>query len=150
MPSSYSAPLAGNGRDQVTNGSGSTPPIRVLVVDDSKVIRDRLVTLLSGIMGVDVVGVASNGVDAVEGFDRLRPDVTILDIRMPGGSGLQALREIRARSSSTMLMILTNYPTDQYRKRCLRMGANHFLDKSADIDRLLEIVSDLSSERSGG
>ncbi len=121
--------------------------MRILIVDDSSVIRDRLKILLSDIPGVVVVGTASSGPEAVDQFEHLRPDVILLDIRMPGGSGIDALSEIKQRDPSTVVVILTNYPDDQYRRLCEAAGADFFLDKSTEFERMPEVIRQLMEGR---
>jgi DNA-binding NarL/FixJ family response regulator len=123
----------------------------VLVVDDSVVVRDRLVALLSELAGVDVVGTASDGPEGTAAARRLAPDAVVLDIRMPGGDGVAVVQDIKARAPATVVVVLTNYNGECHRARCLAAGADHFLDKSVDLDRLVEIFEGLASTaRPGG
>jgi DNA-binding NarL/FixJ family response regulator len=123
----------------------------VLVVDDSVAVRDRLVALLSELAGVDVVGTAGDGAEGVTVARRLTPDAVVLDIRMPGGDGVAVLEDIKARAPATVVVVLTNFPGECHSARCLTAGADHFLDKSVDLDRLVEIFEDLASAaRPGG
>lgn len=119
--------------------------VRVLVVDDSVVVRDRLVALLSSLAGVEVVGMAGDVAEAVAAARRLVPEAVTLDIKMPGGDGVAVLEDIKARSPATVVVVLTNYTGDHHRARCLQAGADHFLDKSADLERLVEIFEGLAS-----
>jgi DNA-binding NarL/FixJ family response regulator len=119
--------------------------VKVLVVDDSVVVRDRLVALLSELAGVDVVGTAGDGPEGVTIARRLAPDAVVLDIRMPRGDGVAVLQDIKARAPATVVVVLTNYSGECHRARCLAAGADHFLDKSTDLDRLVEIFEGLAS-----
>ncbi len=111
---------------------------RVLVVDDSTVIRERLNRILKDLGGVTVVGEAEDGREALEMVEDLRPDVVILDIRMGGGSGIEALERIKSLDPAPVVAILTNYPYSQYRARCAALGADFFFDKSTEFVRIAE------------
>jgi DNA-binding NarL/FixJ family response regulator len=119
-------------------------PRTFLIVDDSAVIRRRLVSLLSEIEGVQLVGEAG---DAIKGADLIRglnPDVVILDIRMPDRSGIGLLESIQDRVDMPVIIVLTNYPYAAYRKRCMELGASHFFDKSTEFDELEQVVRELA------
>lgn len=115
----------------------------VFIVDDSKALRVRLVELLSGIEGVSIVGQARTAVEAIEGIRRLRPRVVILDIQMPGGSGLEVLKAVKEAPDAPIVLMLTNHPYQQYRERCFALGADYFLDKTRDFDKLTDIFTGL-------
>lgn len=121
--------------------------MRVMVVDDSSVIRERLVVMLSNIPSADVVGVAATAEDALGSVVRLRPDVVVLDIRMPGMSGLDALPRFRELVPAATVIVLTNYPQDQYRSECLAAGASFFLDKSKEFRRFRDLLVELAEGR---
>ena len=120
------------------------------MVDDAAVVRDRLVALLSELEGVDVVGTARDATEGVTVARRLAPDAVVLDIQMPGGDGVAVLEDIKARSPATVVVMLTNYTGEGHRARCLAAGADHFLDKSTDLDRLADILVDLALTRPSG
>ena len=124
--------------------------MRVLVADDSAVVRDRLVVMLSEVCGVDVVGTAADGLEAIDSFRRLRPDIVVLDIRMPKANGIQVLEEIKEIDRSAVVLMLTNYLYPQYRTRCMAAGADYFLDKSTEFDRIPELLAELRHAGKGG
>jgi DNA-binding NarL/FixJ family response regulator len=115
----------------------------IFIVDDSKALRERLVTMLSEIEGVEVIGQASNATDAIAGIQKLKPKVVILDIQMPGGNGIEVLKSIKQNSYAPLVIILTNHPYPQYREKCMALGADFFLDKTRDFDKLTEIFKSL-------
>ena len=117
--------------------------MRVLIADDSVVVRDRLVAMLSELSGVDVVGVASDTPGAIESLGRLQPDVVVVDIRMPGGSGFDVLNEVKQREPSPVVIMLTNYAYPQHRARAEEAGADFFLDKSEQFERVPELIKEL-------
>lgn len=114
----------------------SNHPIKVFIVDDSPVVRERLITQLDELTGVEIVGQAENVAEAISAIGNLQPDVVILDIRMSDGSGIDALRNIKRDGAGPIVIILTNYPFPGYRQRCLQAGADFFLDKSTEFGQI--------------
>jgi DNA-binding NarL/FixJ family response regulator len=119
----------------------------IFIADDSDPVRERLIALLSEIDGAEVIGEARNYDEAVEGVRSLKPHVVILDIQMPGGSGIDVLKEIKQGSPPPLVLMLTNHASPQYRKKCLEWGADFFLDKSRDLECLLTISKSLIRRR---
>lgn len=122
----------------------------IFIADDSDQVRGRLVELLSEIEGAEVIGQARNHAEAIEGIRSLQPHVVILDIQMPGGSGMDVLKEIKQDSRPPVVMMLTNHASAQYRKKCLEWGADFFLDKSRDMERLVAIFGILVKRYTSG
>ena len=117
--------------------------LTVFIADDSAFIRERLPDMLAEITGVEVIGQAADGIEAVNSVGKLKPDIVVLDIRMPGKNGMEVLQEIKKFEPAPCVIILTNYPYPQYRKKCLDMGADYFFDKSTDFDRLFSVIKQL-------
>jgi DNA-binding NarL/FixJ family response regulator len=115
--------------------------MRVLIADDSSVVRERLVSMLSECPDVEIVGVAKNAREAVEAIQDRRPDVAILDIRMPGGGGIRVLQEVKRTYPDLKVIMLTNYPYSQFRKKCFDAGADFFFDKSSEFENLPRVLS---------
>jgi DNA-binding NarL/FixJ family response regulator len=115
----------------------------IFIVDDSKALRERLVKMLSEIEGVEVVGQARNSVEAIAGIRNLKPHAVILDIQMPGASGIEVLKTIKQASQPPIVMMLTNHTSSQYREKCMQLGADYFLDKTRDFERVTEIFKEL-------
>ena len=103
--------------------------MRVLIVDDDAIVVQSLATILSAEDGIDVVGTCLSGAEAVQEFRRLRPDVLLMDIRMPGADGLSAAEEILEGDPQTRIVFLTTFSDDEYIVRALRMGARGYLIK---------------------
>jgi len=101
--------------------------------------------MLSQFPDLDVIGEAGGVEDALAALDNLLPDLVILDLRMRDGSGIEVLRKLRRASRGTKVIVFTNHPEEQYRRRCKELGANYFLSKSTDSDRLIEITRQLIS-----
>jgi len=120
--------------------------MKVLIVDDSAAIRERLKAMISEIPGVEVVGEAEDGTQAVEETKRLNPDVVVMDIKMPGMNGIDALMGIKEYRPSIIVTMLTNYPYPQYRKKCMALGADYFFNKAAEFEKVREIIEKLIRE----
>jgi len=112
----------------------------VFIVDDSTVVRDRLAQMISGLPGVDLVGQADIAFEAIEGLRRLRPNCAVLDISMPGGSGIHVLETIKREQPALSVIMLTNFAQDQYRQKCLQLGADYFFDKTTQFEKVLEVL----------
>ncbi|MFH1934045.1 MAG: response regulator transcription factor [Pseudomonadota bacterium] len=121
--------------------------MKVLIVDDSKAVCNGLQQMLTGIPGVDIVGQAYNGKDAITAISELKPDVVILDIRLPDVSGIDVLADIRAKNLPTRVIMLTNYPYPQYRKKCEELGADYFFDKVTEIDEIPILIKELAKNK---
>jgi DNA-binding NarL/FixJ family response regulator len=129
--------------------------LKVFISDDSATVRERLVTMALDLPEVDVVGQAKDAPGTLEAVRRIRPDVVILDIRMPGGNGIEVLREVKKMNPAPRVIMLTNFAYAQYRKKCEQAGADFFLDKSTESDKLPQALEqarqDLRAEgRAGG
>lgn len=120
--------------------------MRVFVVDDSPLVRERLVALLSAVEGVQVVGTADNAEAGIAGIAEAAPDVAILDIRMPEGSGISVLEAIKLQEDCPIVIMLTNYPYPQYRRRCLDAGADYFFDKSSEFHKVTDVLVRMVAE----
>ena len=112
-----------------------TDTIRILLVDDHKVLRAGLRALLEAESDMLVVGEASTGEEGVESVKRLKPDVVVMDLTMPGAGGLEALRQIKEHDPNSRVLILTMHPEDEYLLAVLEAGGNGYVRKtSADHD----------------
>jgi DNA-binding NarL/FixJ family response regulator len=114
--------------------------IRVLLVDDERMVCAHLRTILEAAPGLEVVGEAYDGAEAVEAVVRFRPDVVLLDLRMPGVDGLTALDRITRSASGPKVVVLTTFDLDEYVLRALRAGAAGFLLKSTAPEDLVDLV----------
>ncbi|GAB3489136.1 response regulator [Amycolatopsis cihanbeyliensis] len=113
--------------------------IRVLVADDHGAVRAGLAMILNHAEGVEVVGEAADGAAAIRQARALRPDVVLMDVRMPGVDGIAATREL-AGAGTCAVLVLTTFDLDEYVYAALRAGAAGFLLKSVDSARLVESV----------
>jgi DNA-binding NarL/FixJ family response regulator len=118
--------------------------IRVFVADDSIVLRERVLEMLREIPGVEVLGCAEDGLHAIACIRELKPDAVVLDIQMPCGNGLDVLKNIKHDGRGPVMIVFTNFPYPQYRKRALESGAEHFFDKTTEFEKLRELFGQLT------
>ncbi len=116
----------------------------VYIVDDSQAVRERLIGMISELEGTTLAGATGEPLEAVKAIRRLRPDSVILDIRMPGMSGIQILREIKQDLRAPVVIMLTNYPFGQYRRECAEAGADYFLNKSTEFEKINVILAGIA------
>ena len=114
---------------------------KVLIVDDSEPIRRRVAELLEESGQIRIVGQAGNSRDAMSAMQKLRPDTVILDIRIPESSGIQVLKEIKCRYPAVKVIMLTNFDNPQYRRQCRQLGADHFLNKTLEFEKIVASVT---------
>ncbi|MEU5810277.1 MULTISPECIES: response regulator transcription factor [unclassified Streptomyces] len=119
--------------------------IRVLIVDDQMMVREGFSVLLNAMDGIEVVGEAVDGREAIARVAALRPDVVLMDIRMPVMNGLEATREIVAADTDAKVLVLTTFDLDEYVYQALRAGASGFLLKDASARQLAEGVRVVAS-----
>jgi DNA-binding NarL/FixJ family response regulator len=118
--------------------------IRVVIADDQRVVREGLTMLVGLIDGVEVVGTASDGREAVAASERAHPDVVLMDLRMPDMSGEDATRVIRAAHPGTQVLVLTTFADDESLFNALRAGARGYLTKDAsaeEIERAIRAIA---------
>ena len=116
------------------------PSIRILVVEDHHVVRQGIVALLKTVPDMEVIAEASNGLQAVELFRQYQPDVTLMDLRLPVLSGVDAIRQIRTEFSSARIIVLTTFDGDEDIYRALQAGARGYLLKDMFGDELMESI----------
>jgi two-component system response regulator NreC len=122
-------------------------PISVVVADDHHIVRRGLRALLAGEPGIQVLGEAADGLEAVTVVERFRPDVLVLDLMMPGINGLEVTRQVRHRAPRTRVVILSMYGDEGYILEALRNGALAYVLKDADPRDLLTAVREAASGR---
>lgn len=114
--------------------------MNIFIADDSSVLIDRLSDLVREVPGVTLVGSAGEAPEAGRAILELRPDAVILDLQMKNGNGLEVLEAIKSIHPETIVIVLTNYPYPQYRRKCFAAGADYFLDKSSEFQKIPEIL----------
>ena len=122
-----------------------TAAIRVLVADDQRVVREGLATLLGLLAGVEVVGTAADGDEALALAIQLRPDVVLMDLRMPHCDGVEATRRLRDHDASIKVLVLTTYADDRSVIDALRAGARGYLTKDAGAGEIRDALERVTS-----
>lgn len=122
-------------------------PIRVLIVDDHPFLRDGIATLIERQPDMAVAGEAGDGAEGIARFAELEPDVVLMDLQMPGISGLEAIEAIRKRSPDARVLVLTTYPGDAQVVRCIQAGAAGYLLKNCIRKELLDAIRMVSGGR---
>jgi two-component system NarL family response regulator len=115
----------------------------VLVVDDHALLRTGVANIINQESDLRVIAEASNGLEAVQAFERYRPDVTLLDLRMPVMEGVEAVRQIRERDPLAKVIVLTTYDTDEDISRALKAGAKAYVLKDISADALIACIHDV-------
>lgn len=123
-------------------------PIRLLIVDDHEVVRIGLHTLLSRYKEIEVVGEANSVGSALAEAERLRPNVVLLDVRLPDGSGFEAGKQIQGSFPDTRVLILTSYADDDTVLECITAGADGFLLKEIGADLLVQAIVKVAAGQS--
>ncbi|MCX6291471.1 MAG: response regulator transcription factor [Bacteroidetes bacterium] len=123
--------------------------LKILIVEDSAVVSERIANLLADLKDVCITGVASNSSEAMKSVMASRPDVVLLDISIPGKSGMHVLKEIKEIFPEVKVVMLTNYSENYYRNLCRQLGADAFLDKSTEFEKLPKLLDTIFDEVAG-
>ena len=120
--------------------------MKVVVVDDSVLLRERLISMISELPGIKTIGQAQNSSQALSALQKLNPDVVILDIRLSEGNGIEILQQIKKKNAAPITIMFTNTPYSQYRKKCEETGADFFFDKSTEFHKINDVLKKISQE----
>jgi DNA-binding NarL/FixJ family response regulator len=123
-------------------------PIRIMVVEDHHIVRHGLVALLRTVDGFEIVAEAANGEEAVQLYDRFLPDITLMDLRLPVMSGVEAITRIRRKFPEARIIVLTTFDGDEDIYRALQAGARGYLLKGMNSDELIEAIHGVHSGKS--
>ena len=119
--------------------------MKVFLIDDSAQVIERLMEMLAPLPGVEVVGHAADIPEALLALPSASPDVVLLDLHLPSGSGIEVLEAIKKEMPATIVIVLTNYAFPQYKQKCLELGAHAFLDKSKDFTVVPKMISAIAN-----
>jgi DNA-binding NarL/FixJ family response regulator len=123
--------------------------MKIVIADDSIIFRERIVGLLKSIDNVEISGEADNGLEVLQLIEEKKPDLAILDIRMPELNGIEVLKKIRENGTKIKICMLTSYPYKQYRERSAMEGADYFFNKNLDIKQITDLISTLANNQKG-
>jgi len=129
------------------NSETVRPLLKVFLAEDSPMIQQRLTTLLTPLVGVQVVGVAGAPAAAVDGIAATQADLAIIDLSLLGGSGLTVLEQLAQWPYPIVKIVLTNFSLAPFRHRCMDAGADYFFDKTRDFIRVRDAVRQLAEQR---
>ncbi len=119
--------------------------MKVLIADDSQLLRERLRLELEKLNNVEQILEAKNSLEAKNYIFEDNPDLVILDIRMPGGNGLDLLENVREEKKEIKFIILSNYSYTQFKKKSLESGADYFFSKSEEFEMLIDTVKNIQA-----
>ncbi len=122
-------------------------PITVAIVDDHEVVRVGLASLLEDDPDIQVVGLAGSAREAVATVRSVRPDVLVLDVRLPDGNGIEAVADVKAASPNTRILVLTSYGADNTIAEAVAAGVDGFASKTTDAESLVSTIHDLAQGR---
>lgn len=120
-------------------------PLKVLVADDSAPVRSRLVSMLGELPGVVLAGEAGDVPETIEAIRTLKPDVVLLDLHMPGGSGLDVLRQMAIGQLRAIVIVLTHYALPEYEQAARAAGAHAFFSKSQEFTQAIEMIQSIAT-----
>ena len=120
--------------------------LTVYIVDDSDVMRQKIRESVADIAGIEIVGQSGDPFEAFDAIIKTHPDVVILDIRLPGRSGIDVLKDIKKESPAPIVIMITNYPYRQYRQGSMAAGADYFFSKIDEFDMIRETISDMEHD----
>lgn len=124
--------------------------MNVVLIDDSLLVRERVADIVSQLPGIQITGEAGNSIEAIDVVRELNPYVVILDIRIPGENGVEVLKKLRNEFAELKIIMLTNYPYSQYKAECFKYGADYFLSKSGEFDKLPDVLNELLKKKADG
>ncbi len=122
--------------------------MKLIIADDSKLIRDRITERVELIDSVNVVAQTTNSFETIEEIKKHKPEVLILDIRMPEGSGINVLKYIKKNKTQIVTIVVTNYPIIQYKNKCFELGTDYFFSKATEFDEVFKLVEKLVKSKS--
>jgi two-component system NarL family response regulator len=140
-------PASASGSKRQSRAERKSDPIRILIADDHHVLRDGLAAIIRQEIDLDVVGEVGDGRQAVELWKKQRPDVTLMDLRMPGLDGVNSIYEIRAFDPGARIIVLTTFDGDEDIYRGLRAGAKSYLLKDVRREELFQCIREVHAGR---
>ncbi|MBN1810405.1 MAG: response regulator transcription factor [Anaerolineae bacterium] len=121
--------------------------MHILIADDSEIFRERLISIITDLGGVETITEAGDVPAALDAIRRVDPDVILLDIEMPGGDSFQVLEEVKSNGSPISVIVLTAFPFPQYHRQFLAAGADYFFDKAMNFDQAIEALGEIQDRR---
>lgn len=116
------------------------PDLKIFICEDSEGIRDSLKKLLAPVKSIQIIGVADRVESAANFLSKNKPDISIVDLNLPDGSGYDILDLIKNSPDPHTVIILTNHSADFYRKKAIEKGADYFFDKSTEFEKIIDVI----------
>jgi DNA-binding NarL/FixJ family response regulator len=126
---------------------GKRAMLTVYIVDDSEMMRERLTESISDLAGIQVTGQSGDPYEAYNAIQKSHPDAVVLDIRLPGRSGIDLLKDIKKNPQAPVVIMVTNFPYRQYREGCMRAGADYFFSKINQFEMIAETLQRIAGQR---
>ena len=123
--------------------------MKIVIADDSDLLRERIKESLKDIAEVEIVGEAKDGIEAIKIIHEKNPDLVLLDIRMPKLDGIGVLKRMKGNESKSKVWIFTNYPYPQYEKKCREEGADYFFDKNVNFQEVKNMIVQFTMKLTG-
>jgi DNA-binding NarL/FixJ family response regulator len=139
--------MAMNRNNALHETTGATRRVKLLVIEDSYIVRKRLCALIEQLAVVDLVGCAEDGNQGLVLFRALQPEAVVLDLQLPGVSGFDLLPILKRERPNCVVMVLTTYTDDAFRQLCVRLGADYFFSKFNEFERVLDVLEQMSSAK---
>ena len=117
----------------------------VVIIDDSEALRQRVITLISELPFINIAGEAENSLVGLDVIRKVKPALAIIDIKIPGVNGIEVMKKVKEEFPSIKVIMLTNYPYPQYKNVALEGGADYFLNKSDEFEKLPEIIKTINN-----
>jgi len=117
--------------------------MNIVLADDSNIIIDSLLQLLENIEDVKIVKSCNNGISALNTIKEVNPDLAIIDIKMPGLSGIEVISELKKEKNSTVFIVYSFYATDYYKELAEKKGADFFISKSDNLEKIINVINQL-------
>ena len=118
--------------------------MHILIADDSSAIQQRLVKIVSRIHNTRIVGLAGNGIEALNLTRDAKPDVVLLDLNMPFMGGIEVIRTIKKDYPATIILVLTNFATSSHKDSCMKLGVKYFFDKTIEFEQAIDAIEELA------
>jgi DNA-binding NarL/FixJ family response regulator len=118
--------------------------LRIAVADDSELVRDKIAQKMQKMQDIDVIWEAKDAQKAIENFEKNKPDILIIDVQLPGISGIEMLKKIKAwEERLTFFIVLTNYPHPILKNKSLEVGADYFFDKTTEFGKVIDVIKSI-------
>lgn len=121
--------------------------MNILIADDSEIIRESIIKSLLSMKNIDKIYEADNVPNAIELLNTIKPDISLIDIKMPGGSGFDVLKVAKQKEINSLSIMLTNFTFKHYENKSIEAGADYFFDKALDFDKVFTVIDEFINNK---